>query len=210
MFTGLVETTGTVGASVRRDSGVEVEIRAALDDIATGDSIAVNGACLTATRVTAAGFHADISAETLRVTTLGELQLGSVVNLERAVRVGDRLGGHIVTGHVDTTTSVQSTSPVGDYLEVWFALPVEHASLVAAKGSVAIDGVSLTVNRVEKARFSVMLVPHTLSATTLSDLRAGRVVNFEADTVARYVARQLEMGGSKGTLEDTLKKAGYA
>jgi len=210
MFTGLVETTGTVRASIRRAAGVEIEIHAGLDGVVTGDSIAVNGACLTATRVASAGFCADVSTETLRATTLGDLAAGSVVNLERAVRVGDRLGGHIVTGHVDATTTVQSVRSVGEYLEVWFALPPEHAALVAAKGSVALDGVSLTVNCVEATRFSVMLIPHTLSATNLSGLGVGRVVNFEADTVARYVARQLEVGGAGATLEDTLKKAGYA
>jgi riboflavin synthase len=181
MFTGIVQAVGRI---VRLDP-LEIE-SAALDlsDVAVGDSISVQGACLTVTALTHQGFTADVSAETRRVTT-GLDRTGALVNLEKSLALGGRLGGHLVAGHVDGVGEVLALS--GGVLTV--RAPLELARYVARKGSVCVDGVSLTVNRVDAAVFEVQLIPHTLEVTTLGRLAPGARVNLEIDLVARYVER---------------------
>ena len=185
MFTGIVQAVGKIVAV----DPFEVD-RGTLDlsGVAVGDSIAVQGVCLTVTALTARGFRADVSAETLRVTT--GLERPGAVNLEKALRMGDALGGHLVAGHVDGVGEVVKRA--GGVLA--FRAPKELARYVARKGSVCVDGVSLTVNRVEGAEFEVQLIPHTLEATTLSRLAPGAKVNLEVDLIARYVERALSGG----------------
>lgn len=183
MFTGIVQATGEI---VRLDP-LEIDCPAFdRKDVAIGDSICVQGVCLTVTRLTQAGFTADVSAETRRVTA-GLDRAGAGVNLEKALAVGDRLGGHLVTGHVDAIGEVSSFAD--GVLRI--RAPRELARYVARKGSICIDGVSLTVNRVEGESFEVFLIPHTLQVTTLKRLKAGERVNLEVDLVARYLERLL-------------------
>lgn len=180
MFTGIVQAVGRI---VRTDP-LEVDCGAlAIDDLALGDSICVQGVCLTVTATRPRGFTADVSAETLRVTT--GLDRPGQVNLEKSLAIGDKLGGHLVTGHVDGVAEVVSRREG----VVVFRLPQGLAKYVATKGSVCVDGVSLTVNRVEGGAFEVNLIPHTLEVTTLSRLQAGVPVNVEVDLLARYVER---------------------
>ena len=187
MFTGIVQATGKI---VRLDP-LEIDCRA-LDrkDVAIGDSISVQGVCLTVTKLTQAGFTADVSAETRRVTT-GLDKAGAGVNLEKALALGERLGGHLVTGHVDGIGEVASFA--GGVFRI--RAPRELARYVARKGSICVDGVSLTVNQVEGDTFEVFLIPHTLEVTTLGRLAAGAKVNLEVDLVARYLERLLAERG---------------
>ena len=193
MFTGIVTDVGRV-AAVERRGDTRFEIATAWDTsgIALGASISCSGACLTVVAMRPGAFAVEASAETLACTTLGGWREGSAVNLERALRVGDELGGHIVSGHVDGVAKTVSRRPEGDSVRFTFEAPDSLARFVASKGSVALDGVSLTVNEVEGARFGVNIIPHTLSHTTLGELRAGDAVNMEIDMLARYLARQLE------------------
>jgi riboflavin synthase len=194
MFTGIVTATGTVAARVPRAGDVELLVDAgalSLAGCAVGDSIAVSGACLTVTRLEGARFAADVSNETLARTTLGRLGIGSRVNLEKALRAGDALGGHFVTGHVDGVARVLAVHEDGRSRRLSLEAPAALARYVAPKGSVTLDGVSLTVNEVEGARFGVNLIPHTSEVTTLGQLTAGSVVNLEIDVIARYVERLL-------------------
>lgn len=192
MFTGIVQGIGTVAALTPRAGDVELVIdagRVALGDVAIGDSIAVSGACLTATRIDGTRFAADVSNETLAKTTLGRLAAGHRVNLEKALRAGDALGGHYVTGHVDGLARLVAAHDDGRSLRLSFEVPAELARYVAPKGSVTLAGVSLTVNEVEGRRFGVNLIPHTRDVTTLGALVAGEDVNLEIDIIARYVER---------------------
>ena len=192
MFTGIVQAVGSVAALVTKGGDVEMLIDAAelgLDGVALGDSIAVAGACLTVTRLDGRRFAADVSNETLARTTLGGLVEGSPVNLEKALRAGDALGGHYVTGHVDGLASVVTAQDDARSLRLVFEVPEPLARYVAAKGSVTLEGVSLTVNEVDGRRFGVNLIPHTREVTTLGRLVPGAVVNLEIDIIARYVER---------------------
>jgi riboflavin synthase len=197
MFTGIVESTGRVQALVRRDDGARVEIAAGRIAAASrlGDSIAVDGACLTVTAIRGEAFAADLSAETLARTTLGGLRPGDTVNLERPLALGGRLGGHLVTGHVDAIGRIveRTTEGSGAVLRVGF--PRELAPLLVRKGSVAVDGVSLTLAALDAETFAVALIPFTLNATTLPGKRTGAAVNLETDIIGKYVARFLEHGG---------------
>lgn len=199
MFTGLVEAVGRVRRLERRGPSAKAFVEAPFDDLALGDSVAVSGACLTVTRLAAGGFEADLSAETLDLTTLGKLGVGAKVNLERASKVGGRLGGHMVLGHVDGVGRVVEKTAVGEAFRTGIQVDRALAPFLAAKGSVAIDGVSLTINGVVDSAsavvFTLMLIPHTLGATTLEDLRETAAVNVEVDVLARYVARQLAVAG---------------
>lgn len=197
MFTGIVEAVGVITAAHPRGDGMRVAVDPsdlALADTRIGDSIAVEGCCLTVVAMGPGRLEFDVSAETLRCTT--GFASGSRVNLERPLRVGDALGGHLVSGHVDGTGRVVTFGPVeNDAYGSWrleIEAPVELAPLIAVKGSIAVAGVSLTVNAVHGTRFAVNLIPHTLAATTLRDLTEGARVNVEVDTVARYVARLRE------------------
>ena len=194
MFTGLVETTGTLRARDRRGPGYRLAVQSGLRGIHIGESVAVNGACLTATAVSGSSFEADLSLETAALTTLGRLPLGSAVNLERALQLGSRLGGHLVSGHVDGLARVEQVSTAGEALRVSLKFPEKLAAFVAEKGSVALDGVSLTVNGVSETTFEVMLVPHTRAATNLDRIEPGREMNLEVDLLARYVVRYLTAG----------------
>jgi riboflavin synthase len=189
MFTGIVQDVGRIASRELR--GVDARLVIAtknldLTDTVVGDSISVQGACLTVVSLTRDSFTADVSHETLSLTTLGELDAGSAVNLEPALRAGDRLGGHLVSGHVDGVAHVSATSHDGDSLRVKVTVPAELARYIARKGSVTVDGVSLTVNEVEGATFGVNLIPHTQAVTTLGRLQPGTRVNLEVDQMARY------------------------
>jgi riboflavin synthase len=202
MFTGLVETTGVL----RRREGRPVAralVEAALGPLSLGESISVNGACLTVDRIVAGGFECDMSSETLDRTTLGELPLGGRVHLERATPLGGRMGGHMVLGHVDAVGRVSAREPRGDAVRLELALPAELSRFVAGKGSIAVDGVSLTLNHAGAPGPSgvvvdLMLVPHTLGRTLLGEMRPGARVNIEVDVLARYVARMLDLDGGRG------------
>jgi riboflavin synthase len=194
MFTGIVQDIGTVEALTARGGDVRLAIRVGRLDLARaaiGDSICVQGCCITAVSLTPEVFEADLSRETLALTTLGGLAVGAPVNLEPALRAGDALGGHLVSGHVDGVATVVSWTTDARSTRVLIEVPAALARFIARKGSVAVDGVSLTVNEVEGVRFGVNLIPHTLEVTTLGRLGAGATVNLEIDQVARYVERLL-------------------
>jgi len=194
MFTGLVEERGTVLNVEPRDGGRRMWIaaRRVLEDAHLGDSIAISGCCLTVVELERDSFAVEMVPETLRRTTLGELIAGAPVNLERAMRLDQRLGGHLVQGHVDGVAEVIRMEPEGDGTRLTLELPQALARFVAEKGSVAIDGVSLTVAACTGTRCEVALIPHTLAVTTAGDYLAGRRVNVEVDLMARYAARLLE------------------
>jgi riboflavin synthase len=197
MFTGIVQSVGRVRALNSKGTDIELVFEApdlGLDSVALGDSIAVSGCCLTVTRLEAGTFAADVSRETLNLTTLGQWRVGDPVNLEKALCAGQPLGGHYVTGHVDGVATVASIAEEGRSTRMQFHVPAPLARYVARKGSACIDGVSLTVNEVEGARFGVNLIPHTLAMTTLGRHRIGTRVNFEVDIIARYLER-LTQGG---------------
>jgi len=193
MFTGIVEGTGTVAAlaAAADASGARLEVEAPwlAGQLALGESVAVNGCCVTVAGATRAGFAADLVAETLRRTALGGLEAGARVNLERPLPLGGRLGGHLVQGHVDGIAKVLDRKPVGDGEEVRIELPRDLERYVVDKGSIAVDGVSLTVAATGLGWFAVALVPHTLEVTTLGDRRPGDPVQLEVDVVAKYVER---------------------
>ncbi len=198
MFTGLIEAVGAVRGLHRMGAGSRLEIDVGWrtgDAPMSGDSVAIDGACLTVVEPTANGFSADLSPETLERTLLGRLHVGDLVNLERALRLGDRLGGHLVQGHVDGLTRVIAIQPQGAFSRWRLALPTEHTREIAAKGSVAIHGVSLTVASVGNGWFEVVLIPETLRATNLERARVGSHLHLETDVLAKYVARQLQEPG---------------
>lgn len=195
MFTGLVEDVGEVVGSEPIDGGgqrIVVRHRLSGEGLTLGESIAVDGACLTVVSFGAREFTAELSPETLHRTTLGHIVPRARVNLERSLRVGDRLGGHLVTGHVDGVARVEEVTAQGDMTEVTIEVPAELAPFVAEKGSITLAGTSLTVNRVAGNKLSVQLIPHTRTATTLGALARGALLNVEVDLIARYVERLLE------------------
>jgi riboflavin synthase len=190
MFTGIVAAVGRVAESTASSGGVKLRIDAAglgLDDVAIGDSIAVNGACLTVVALDGRTFEVDLSRETL--ACVAGFELGARVNLEKALRLADRLGGHLVTGHVDGVGAVERVQAVGDNRVLAFSMPETLSRYVARKGSIAVNGVSLTVNEVSHHAFEVNLIPHTLASTNLAMLDVGARVNLEIDLVARYLER---------------------
>lgn len=192
MFTGIVQSVGEVRSVTPHGGDIELVIAApglGLEHVAIGDSLCVSGCCLTVTRLDAQSFAADVSRETLQVTTLDEWRAGRRVNLEKALCAGQPLGGHYVTGHVDGIAQVVTFAQDSRSIRVEFESPPALARYIARKGSVCIDGVSLTVNEVSQARFAVNLIPHTLEVTTLRECRAGTRVNLEVDIIARYVER---------------------
>ncbi len=192
MFTGIIELTAIVESLEPRPSGARLALRAGLE-AALGDSISVSGACLTLDARKDGLLEFDLSAETLARTTLGRLKPGAAVNLERALRAGDPLGGHLVSGHVDGQGSLKSCVTLGQDAELEFSAPAQLLPLIADKGSIAVEGVSLTPFGVSKDGFKVALIPVTLQRTTLSGLKPGDPVNLEADLLARYVQRQLSL-----------------
>ena len=200
MFTGIITDVGRV-VRLRReqgpDGGLEVTIAAGYDtgQIALGASIACSGVCLTVVAVEPGAFVVQASAETLARSTLGEWEEGSPINLERALRLGDELGGHLVSGHVDGVARVIDQRPEGESVRFTIEAPAALAPFIAPKGSVALDGISLTVNEVEGGRFGVNIIPYTLSHTSLGEARPGQRMNLEIDPIARYVARLIEARG---------------
>jgi riboflavin synthase len=193
MFTGLVAATGTVSAVERRDGGARLSIATPLaGELAGGDSVAVNGVCLTARSSESGSFAADVMAETLRRSSLGPLAAGDEVNLELPVRAGGRLGGHVVQGHVDGIGEVASIAEEGFARVVRIAAPERLLRYVVEKGSIAVDGVSLTVSAVDDEALEVSLIPETLERTTLGALAPGRPVNLEADVLAKYVEKLID------------------
>ena len=195
MFTGIIEELGKIGAVKRHDAGSRLRVDAGLvtADIHNGDSIAVNGVCLTAIDVSPASFVADVSPETLDRTTLGQLNVGSPVNLERAVTPATRLGGHIVQGHVDGRGSFVSAVQTGGFWTVRIGFPRELAKYLVYKGSVTVEGISLTVAALGQEYFDVAVIPKTWEMTNLSTLQPGNSVNLEADVIAKYVERMMEL-----------------
>ena len=215
MFTGLVENVGVLAARTLSGKAGKLEVTTSLPlaEIRIGDSVAVNGVCLTVESVNAGAkrlvFHA--LAETLRRTNLGGKKIGAPVNLERALRVGDRLGGHIVSGHVDTTATIKKIGRSGDDYVVTIELPDALKPLIVPKGSIAVDGISLTIAALAADSFRIHLIPHTWNATALCKAKAGDSVNLEADVVGKYILRQREVATSAGgrVSMDALADAGF-
>lgn len=192
MFTGIIQSVGRVRSIEPVGGDVRLIVDAAdldLSDVQLGDSIAVDGVCLTAVALDGTSFAADVSRETLNCTTLGAWAAGRRVNLEKALRLADRLGGHLVSGHVDGVGEVVSVLPEARSLRWVFQVPAGLARYIAAKGSIAVNGVSLTVNEVDGRRFGVNLIPHTMEKTSFGDCDAGSAVNIEVDLMARYAER---------------------
>jgi riboflavin synthase len=195
MFTGIILAKGRVTSLTERDGDLELGVDAAGLDvarIAIGDSVCVQGACLTVTRKQDTCFYADVSRETMAKTTLGKLKVGSNVNLEPSLRAGDPLGGHMVSGHVDAVGNLKRIDPDARSWRLEFELPAPLSRFVAAKGSICLNGVSLTVNKVDGPIFDVNIIPHTQAVTTLGELRVGDGVNVEIDVVARYLDRLIK------------------
>jgi riboflavin synthase len=192
MFTGLIEQVGEVESVRQTEAGCEIRIRAPFTDLASGESIAVNGACLTVRELGSGWFEAAAVSTTLDRTTIGGWKKGTRVNLERALRPGDRLGGHIVQGHVDCVGIVATREQAGDAVLIDVAVPASIESLLVLHGSVAVDGVSLTVNELKPGGLQLSLIDYTLRHTTLGELKEGKRVHVEADIVAKHVRRLLE------------------
>ena len=194
MFTGLIETVGHVSGLTAVPSGFCARIRTSLaSELSLGESVAVNGVCLTATMVDGDEMQADIGPETARVTTLGSMRPGQAVNLERSLRAGDRFGGHFVQGHVDGVGKVDGIRPDGDACWLTISFPAPLAPLFIAKGSVAVDGISLTVAALRERQFDVMIIPFTRAHTNVSALKVGDSVNLECDMLGKYVVRVAEL-----------------
>ena len=220
MFTGLVAECGTVEAIARRGSGVELRIRSTFTAYEPGESIACDGVCLTVETFDRAGFTVLAGDETLRVTTLGAVRAGDRIHLERALRMGDRLGGLWVQGHVDGVGSLRAMTPGPQWTKLTFTAPEPLRRYLVAKGSVCVSGVSLTVNEVGDLGFAVGIIPHTLQLTRLGALKPGDAVNLEVDVLAKYVERLLGFAlpghaggptaGAPGIGMDTLRAAGFA
>ncbi len=216
MFTGIVLGLGTIASISPKGEGLKFKIRPdfSLDDPEVGESIAINGVCLTATTISESEFTVDVSHETLKRTTLGTLRQGERVNLERALRLSDRLGGHIVSGHIDGVGQVVSRKDLKAFLEFEIRPPQRLMRYIIEKGSIAIDGISLTVNTVSVDTFSVAIIPHTASVTTMGMKRAGDKVNLETDIIGKYIERLMapwsekEAKGSGVDLE-FLKEHGF-
>lgn len=209
MFTGIIQGLGTLFEKRPAGGGMVfgLEARFALVDPEEGESIAVNGACLTARDIKGNRFYVDVSPESLKRTGLGRLQTGNRVNLERALRLGDRLGGHLVSGHVDAQGQVEQRRSAGDFTLFTFSLAPALTKYVIEKGSITIDGISLTVNNCERDRFSVSIIPHTLAVTTLGELREGDWVNIEVDMIGKYVEKLLAERSPTGAPDSRINPA---
>lgn len=210
MFTGIIQGLGTVIEKRPSGGGMVFCLEAGFDltDPEEGESIAVNGACLTARDIRDRRFLVDVSPESLTRTSLGQLEVGSKVNMERALRLADRLGGHLVSGHVDTLGRVEERKAAGDFTLFTFTLDASLSKYIIEKGSITIDGVSLTVNSCSGNRFSVSIIPHTLAVTTLGNLRQGSRVNLEVDIIGKYVEKLLSVQPTgAGTEESKINSA---
>jgi riboflavin synthase len=216
MFTGIIEGLGVISALRPAGQGRRLSIESGFDlgGSKVGDSLSVSGACLTAVRLSPGSFDADVSPETLAKTTFGQARVGDRVNLERAMRLSDRIDGHLVSGHIDGTGEIVSRETVGNVIVVRVSVPAVLARYLILKGSVAVDGVSLTINALDANRFDVSIIPHTAALTTVGLKNAGASVNIETDMIGKYVERFLSAGRaaanpSSGVTLETLAKAGY-
>ena len=218
MFTGIIQAVGSIASLESRGGDVRLGVHGGkllMDDVNLGDSIAVNGVCLTVVEKTAHGFYADVSGETLKCTSIGRLVVNAALNLEKALTLETRLGGHLVSGHVDGMGTVTARHEDSRSVRFTVQAPDALARYIAVKGSICVDGVSLTVNAVDGASFELNIVPHTLAETTLRDYRAGQQVNLEVDLVARYLERLLQgdaaaQPGTTGQItRELLAKCGF-
>ena len=212
MFTGIIEEMGSVKALRRDGSAARLTVSASivLGGTVIGDSICVNGVCLTVVDLAKDGFSADVAVETLRVTNLGELKIGVNVNLERALQLSARIGGHLVSGHVDAVGRIREKREEGNGWRIFIDAPEAVLRYVIRKGSIAIDGISLTVADVDKSGFSIAMMPHTAKLTTLGFKAGGDSVNLETDIIGKYVERLLSGRVEGGVSLELLKKAGFA
>jgi len=204
MFTGLVEDVGKVVELLVSSSGAKLRVRTKLGDIKLGDSVAVNGACLTVVEIKGDTLSFDVSKETLSRTNLRFLKSGDAVNLERALRLSDRLGGHIVQGHVDFTAPIRELKRKGEHHELVVEIPHEYLPYFVEKGSVALDGISLTVNKVSSNRIHVNVIPHTYNNTNLKFRKPGELMNVETDIIGKYVINYLKQTQKEKTLKEFL------
>jgi len=216
MFTGIIEATGKIKSIQSSADGARITIAVGkldMSDVKLGDSIATNGVCLTAVACDQQSYSADVSNETLSRTVLGQYKSGDAVNLEKAMLPTTRFGGHMVSGHVDAISTVVSIKPNGNSVEYWFALSDEITAYVAEKGSITIDGVSLTVNAVTDTQFRLTIVPHTIAETIIGKYQVGSPVNVEVDLVARYLERLLSVKKQPetptGVTHELLMKSGF-
>ncbi|MBN1213716.1 MAG: riboflavin synthase [candidate division Zixibacteria bacterium] len=211
MFTGLIETVGILKEMKTRGNYRILTISSSLpvEEIKNGESIACDGACLTVVGVKKGGFTVEASQETVERTILSNYKTGARINLERALRVGDRLGGHFVSGHIDDTGTVDYFKPVGESWELAVKFDLQHDIYVVEKGSVAINGLSLTVNKCRPGWLTVNLIPHTVKVTAIGALKAGDRVNLEFDLIGKYVARLKDNKEKKGLTRDLLKESGW-
>ncbi len=210
MFTGLVETLGSITSLKNIGNGIRLSLQPSTSfELNTGDSVSVNGVCLTVTKQDS-DVSFDVSPETMKSTNLGELKVSDKVNLERALRLSDRLGGHIVTGHVDDVGKIINKKPVGEYTFYTFEAPPEILKYTVKKGSIAIDGISLTVIELDNRSFSVAIIPHTLTATNLGSKGIGDKVNLEVDIMGKYVEKLLGKKDPDSGLMELLKEEGFA
>ena len=215
MFTGIIEAIGTIEAITPKGQDISLTVAAGkldLADVKLGDSIATNGVCLTVVSLTAKGYVADLSLETLKRTTFAQAKVGNSVNLEKAMLPTTRFGGHMVSGHVDGLAKVISRTQTGRAIEFWLEAPNELAKYIAEKGSITIDGISLTINAVKGASFKLTIVPHTLLETTIETIQVGQSVNMEVDLFARYVERLIfkdESNEPSGLTMEKLAQFGF-
>jgi len=211
MFTGIIEEIGVVKtfSLSGKSAQIVVECKKVLEDTKIGDSIAINGVCQTVTALSHNSFSAQISPETLSVTTLSKLKSADKVNLERALTLSSRLGGHIVSGHVDGLAKVKSIQKLSEFYNVKFEIPKELTKYVVKKGSATINGISLTVADVVSSEFDVAIIPHTFENTNLSSLKSGDFVNIETDVLAKYVEKILSTGNNSTVDENFLKENGF-
>ena len=219
MFTGIIQAVGSIASLEQRGGDMRLGVhggKLSMNDVNLGDSIAVSGVCLTVIEKSAHGFHADVSGETLQRTIIGQLAVNDAVNLEKALTLETRLGGHLVSGHVDGVGTVVARSEDSRSVQFSVLAPDELARYIATKGSICVDGVSLTVNAIAGAGFELNIVPHTLPETTLRDYQAGRQVNLEVDLLARYLERLLQgdaaaqPGNSGQVTRELLESCGFA
>jgi len=212
MFTGIIKAIGEVGQVTHQGGDVRLSVKSdgiPWSDFDIGESISVNGVCLTAVELSSDGFLTDVSVETLNVTGLQGLDTGSKVNLEPALALGERLGGHLVSGHVDCIGTIKGRESAARSVRLDIEIPQEYRRYVAKKGSICIDGVSLTVNEVSDEVFSVNIIPHTADVTIIGGYKIGTKVNIEVDLLARYLERLLTTGDDSGITKDFLRAHGY-
>ena len=208
MFTGLIEEIGKIAKILTGNKSLKIKVLASkvIEDIKIGDSVAINGTCLTVVELFNDGFSFDVSQETLNRTNLKNLKIGDFVNLERALKVSDRLGGHIVQGHVDTTSVITGLIPYGEHTLLKIKLPENYKNFVIEKGSIAVDGISLTINKIENKEIYINVIPHTMESTNLQYRKVGDTVNLEFDILGKYVLQYIEnlKGNNNSYLEKLL------